>query len=192
MEHFIEREKELFKLNAKLNARTKNAQALTSVKIQSKPVQIHTANNYFNYYEDQSFSSQNESQDEGLHLTCKKINIANQPIKKPQEVVYPLFVRHTTKNHKETTLDIHIRMPTGSVINKECGQEEVDSKSADFESETIEMSFKNESIMTRYSDDSSPIARAELVPSLRIPSLTNDFIPKTIENKDISKDGLLK
>lgn len=194
-QQFLEREKELFKLNAKLNARTKKIQVIASTKAHSKPVQIHTANNYFNYYEEQSAISQKEVvQEDGLELLCKKINISNQPVKKPHEIVYPLFNRQTAKMTRETSLDIHIHLPADSTIS----DGKSDSKETEFESvgiktETIEsISFKNESLVTRYSDDSSAIPPAHSIPNLPMPFDINDVIPRSMEKKNISNDGLLK
>ena len=188
-QQFLEREKELFKLNAKLNARTKKIQVILPTKAQPKSVQIHTANNYFNYYEEQPISTQKETQDDGLELLCKKINISNQPVKKPQEIVYPLFNRQTVKIYKEATLDLHIHLPTGSLVSDgKSEQGETEAKSVDVQS----MSVKNESMITRYSDDSSAIPPADVLPSLPMPPNLIEVIPKSMEKKNISNDGLLK
>lgn len=197
-QQFLEREKELFKLNAKLNAKTKKIQVIASSKTQAaKPVQIHTANNNFNYYEEPSTScpsTQKESQDDGLELMCKRINISNVPVKKPQEIVYPLFNRPTPKPIRRTNIDIH--MPTGSMMSDgKADQEDVDAKSIDVKSEAIESaSFKTESMVTRYSDDSSAIPPAQPIAnlSLPLPPCLIDIIPKSMEKKSISNDGLLK
>jgi hypothetical protein len=193
-QQFLEREKELFKLNAKLNAKTKKIQVIASSKSQAKPVQIHTANNNLNYYEESSYiSTQKESHDDGLELLCKRINISNVPVKKPQEIVYPLFNRQTPKPVRRTNIDIH--MPTGPMVaDGKADEEDVDGKSIDTKSEAVESSFKNESMVTRYSDDSSAIPPAEPIASLSMPlppSLV-DIIPKSLEKKSISNDGLLK
>lgn len=185
MDHqFLEREKELFKLNAKLNARTKRIQVIGPAK--PKPVQIHTANNNLNYEEPSA--PQKEPQHDGPELMCKKITISNQPIKKPQEIVYPLFNRQTAKISRDANLDLHIHLPTGSLIpDGECD--------ADVTSETVEsMSFKNESVLTRYSDDSSAIPPAVPPADVLLPDPPNlgDVIPKTIDKKNISNDGLQK
>lgn len=194
---FLDREKELFKLNAKLNAKAKKIQVIASTKAAiPKPVQIHTANNNFNYYEETSCpSQQKESQDDGMELMCKKINISNQPVKKPHEIVYPLFHRQTAvKPLRRTNLDIHL--PNGSMISDgNADQEDVDVKSIDVKTETVEsMSFKNESLLTRYSDDSSAIPPADPIANLPLPLPPNlmDVIPKSFEKKNISNDGLLK
>lgn len=186
-QQFLEREKELFKLNAKLNAKTKKIQVIASTKSQAKIVQIHTANNNFNYYEDGSPAcpSQKESHDDGLELLCKRINISNQPVKKPQEIVYPLFNRQTVKAFRRANLDIHIHMPPDAKIDQE--------DSTDIKSETIE-SFKNESMLTRFSDDSSAIPPADPVPNMPLPPPPNlcDIIPRSMDKKNISNDGLMK
>lgn len=189
---FLEREKELFKLNAKLNARTKKIQVIAPTKAQSKPVQIHTANNYFNYYEEQPCPSQKDSQDDGLELLCKKINIANQPVKKPQEIVYPLFNRQTAKIHREATLDIHIHLPTGSLVSDGKADQD-DVRSVGAKPETVKsLSLKNESMITRYSDDSSAIPPSDPLLNLPMPPNLIDVIPKSLEKKNISNDGLMK
>jgi hypothetical protein len=197
-QQFVEREKELFKLNAKLNAKTKKIQVIASTKSQAakQPVQIHTANNNFNYYYEEPScpSTQKESQDDGLELLCKRINISNVPVKKPQEIVYPLFHRQTAKPIRRTNIDIH--MPTGSMVSDgKADQEDVDGKSVDVKSEAIEsMSFKTESMMTRYSDDSSAVPPAEPIANLSmpLPPCLVDIIPKSMEKRSISNDGLLK
>lgn len=194
-QQFVEREKELFKLNAKLNAKTKKIQAIAATKALAKPVHIHTANNYFNYYDEPACPSQKESQDEGLELMCKKINISNQPARKPQEIVYPFFNRQTARtNRGGTSMDIiHIHMPTGSFTSDgQADQTDNDFKSIDFKSEPVEsLSFKNESLVTRFSSDSSAIPPAVKIPNLPMPNVT-DVIPKSMEKKNISNDGLLK
>lgn len=194
-QQFLEREKELFKLNAKLNAKTKKIQVIAATKALAKPVQVHTANNYFNYYDEPACPSQKESQDEGLELMCKKINISNQPVKKPHEIVYPLFNRQTARtNRGGTSMDIiHIHMPTGSFTSDgQADQTDNDFKSIDIKSEPAEsLSFKNESLVTRFSDDSSAIPPAVKIPNLPMPNVT-DVIPKSMEKKNISNDGLLK
>ncbi|CRL03066.1 CLUMA_CG016634, isoform A [Clunio marinus] len=190
-QQFIEREKELFKLNAKLNAKSKKIQATAaSNKLQGKPVQIHTSNNYFNYYDEQSCTSSSlhkEAQDDGLELMCKKISMSPQPIKKPQEIVYPFFNRQTPKPPIRTNLDIH--MPTGSMISDGNAEQTQEVKSES-------MSFKNESMITRYSDDSSAIPSANLqsISPTQPPPLLEltEIIPKSMEKKNISNDGLLK
>lgn len=198
-QQFVEREKELFKLNAKLNAKTKKIQIIASTKSQAtKPVHIHTANNNFNYYEEPAAScpsTQKESQDDGLELLCKRINISNVPVKKPQEIVYPLFNRQTAKPIRRTNIDIHL--PTGTMLSDgKADHEDVDEeKSIDVKSEAVEsMSFKTESMMTRFSDDSSAIPPAERIAnlSLPLPPCLMDIIPKSMERKSISNDGLLK
>ena len=192
-QQFLEREKELFKLNAKLNAKTKKIQIIASSKsLVTKPVQVHTANNNLNYYEESStcLSTQKELQDDGLELLCKRINISNVPVKKPQEIVYPLFNRQTAKPVRRTNIDIH--MPTGSMLLADGKADQEDS--IDTKSEAVESSFKNESLVTRYSDDSSAIPPAEPTAfmSMPLPPSLVDVIPKSLEKKNISNDGLLK
>jgi hypothetical protein len=184
-QQFLEREKELFKLNAKLNAKTKKIQVAAV-----KPVQIHTANNNFNFYE--SCPAQKESHDDGLEL-CRKINISNQPARKPHEIAYPLFNRQTAKMSRVANIDaIHIHMPAGSMISDgKADAAEHDEPSVDIKSEAVD-SFKNESMVTRYSDDSSAVPPANPVPNLPMPTNLTDVIPKSLEKKNISNDGLLK
>jgi hypothetical protein len=186
-QQFLEREKELFRLNAKLNAKTKKIQVAAT-----KPVQIHTANNYFNYYEEPSCPAQKESHDDGLELLCRKINISNQPARKPHEIVYPLFNRQTAKTNRAANIDsIHIHVPGGSMISDgKADAAENEEQSVDMKSEPVE-SFKNESMVTRYSDDSSAVPPANPVPNLPMPPMT-DVIPKSLEKRNISNDGLLK
>lgn len=183
-QQFLEREKELFVLNAKLNAKTKKFQVNASNKVQTKPIQIHTANNNFNFYEE----SRSTTQDDGLELMCKKINIADHPTKRPHEIVYPLFNRQT-KAPRERNLDLHIHLPTGSMISDgKCELQEVEIKS-----ETIEsISFKNESMLTRFSEESSAIPPADPIPNLPMPINVTDVIPKSLDKKNVSNDGLLK
>lgn len=183
-QQFLEREKELFKLNAKLNAKTKKIQTNTTLKV--KQVQIHTANNYFNFYEEPA--PKNEPSQESLELRCKKITISNQPLKKTQEIVYPLFNRQTAKAARD---DIHIHIPTGPLVSD--GKEEIDheEKTIDAKSEAT-LSLQNESLLTRYSNDSSAIPPANPIPNLAmpLPPPLNDIVPKSLEKK--SNEGLLK
>lgn len=189
-QQFLEREKELFVLNAKLNAKTKKFQANASNKVQTKPIQIHTANNNFNFYEE---SRSTTTQDDGLELMCRKINIADHPTKRPHEIVYPLFNRQT-KAPRERNLDLHIHLPAGSMISDgKCEHLEIDIKSVDVKSETIEsMSFKNESMLTRFSEESSAIPPAEPILNLPMPINVTDVIPKSLDKKNVSNDWLLK
>lgn len=187
---FIEREKELFKLNAKLNAKTKKIQTNPILKVPAKTVQIHTANNYFNFYEEPG-PTKNDSIQESLELRCKKITITNPPVKKPQEIVYPLFNhRHTTKL-LVTRDDIHIHLPTGTFVSDGKEEIEIDEKSIDIKSE-VTVSLRDESLLTRCSDDSSAVRPADRIPNLSmpLPPPLNDIIPKSLEKK--SNDGLMK
>lgn len=190
--HFLEREKELFKINAKLNAKTKKVQVVVSTKaMQAKPVQIHTANNNFNYYEESLCHPQKELQEDGIELLCKKINISNQPVKKPHEIVYPLFSRQN--KFRRTNLDIH--MPGNSMVSDgKADQGDIDGIT-DFKLETAEnKSFKSESMLTRCSEDSSAVPPAIKSSNfaLSTPSPSVESIPKSMEKKNISNDGILK
>lgn len=202
---FIDREKELFKLNAKLNAKSKKIDPSsiiaaatsstlsisTTTKIKGKTVQIHTTNSNFNYYEEQ----QSDEQQKHFELMCKKMNITNQPIRKPHEISYPLFNRHALKQQQiSRRVDIH--MPTASLMSDgNADAEETDMKS--IKTETAVDSFKNESMVTHCSDDSSAVPPVDsIIPHilnmpLQPPPNSTDIIPKCIEKK-ISNDGLLK
>jgi hypothetical protein len=196
-QQFLEREKELFKLNAKLNAKSKKiapaiaalvagtSTTLTVSKTQIKTVQIHTANNNFNYY-DETQKDVDEEQ-KNLELMCKKINITNQPAKKSQEIAYPFFNRQTSKNNRR--VDIH--MPSGSLVS-DGNAEEIDMTTETAKTESGS-SIKNASMITKHSDDSSAIPPVDPIPNLPLPAPPNctDIIPKCIEKK-ISNDGLLK
>ncbi|KAG5677311.1 hypothetical protein PVAND_007080 [Polypedilum vanderplanki] len=204
---FIDREKELFKLNAKLNAKSKKIDPSsiiaaatsstlsisTTTKIKGKTVQIHTTNSNFNYYEEQP--SDEQQQQKHLELMCKKMNITNQPVKKPQEIVYPLFNRHAHKQQQiSRRVDIH--MPNASLMSDgNADAEETDIKS--IKTETAVDSFKNESLLTHCTDESSAVPPVDpIIPHilnmpLPPPPNSTDIIPKCIEKK-ISNDGLLK
>lgn len=194
-EQFLEREKELFKLNAKLNAKTKKIQVIALTKAPAKPVQIHTANNNFNYYEEPLCPLQKESKDDGLELLCKKISISNQPVKKPHEIVYPLFNRQTAKQMRKTNR-LDVNMPAMILDGSADVQNDEDDvkSSINFKTETYEsLSFKNESMVTRYSDDSSVVPSCDPVSkAFRSPPNLVEVIPKSNEKKNISNDGLLK
>lgn len=186
---FLEREKELFKLNAKLNSKARKI-ATNSNKSFVKPVQIHTANNYFNYYDESMAMSQKDSQGDGLQLMCKKINISNQPAKKNHEIVYPLLNRQAFRVTKDNnTNDIHIHLPEGSKIIPDGQAHAVTTE--DVKSETIDdLSFKNESVLKSCSGDLSAAALAKK--DLGMPILPTANSPTSIEKKNISNDGLLK
>lgn len=216
-QQFLERERELFKLNAKLNAKSKkiapSITTTTSTKAQIKTsIQIHTANNYFNYYEEnhhhhhhQSTSDEQQQQQQQLlqqqqqhlELMCKKMSITNQPVKKPQEIVYPLFNRQTLKQQQQQqqTRRVDIHLPSGSLMSD--GNEnadDCDTKSIKTETAVESASFKNESLLTRHSDDTSAVPPAEPIQNMPpLPPRPNvtDIIPKCIEKK-ISNEGLLK
>lgn len=206
-QQFIDREKELFKLNAKLNAKSKKiAPSTTSLPMSIRPpqkvVQVFTANNNLNYYDetlskDGQKSEGDQQQQQQLELMCKKINITNQPAKKSQEIVYPFFHRQTTKQ-QHRVIDIH--MPTGSLLSDGKADDfVVDTKSIKTEIEDPETStLKNESLITRHSDDTSAVPPCEttivetlLNKQLQPAPIATDIIPKCIEKK-ISNDGLLK
>lgn len=194
-QQFLERERELFRLNAKLNAKSKKiAAAKTQIR-----VQIHTANNNLNHYPeemqtkgDMMMMSGDEQQQQQLNaeLMCKKMHIANQPVKKPQEIVYPLYNRQPTITKQQMQRRVDIHMPSSSLISD--GNED---DSATFAGETLEStaSFKNESMITKHSYDTanSAIPPAEPIPSMPLPPPPSDIIPKCIEKK-ISNDGLMR
>lgn len=191
---FLDRERELFKLNAKLNAKSKRIAAAT--KQAQIRVQIHTANNNLNYYAEDTHTKGDmimmmggggDEQQENVELMCKKLHIKNQPVKKPQEIAYPLFNRQTTTvtgRHSQMVRRVDIHMPTSSLISD--GQAD---ETFALETITENTSFQNESMITRHSDDTSPVEPiAHMQP---LPPPPTDIIPKCIEKK-ISNDGLLK
>jgi hypothetical protein len=213
-QQFIDRERELFKLNAKLNAKSKKIDpsiiavaaaattttttTTTTTKIKGKTVQIHTTNSNFNYYEEQLADEQQQQQQQqqkSFELMCKKMNITNQPVKKPQEIVYPLFNRQTLKQlQQQHSRRVDIHMPTASLMSDGYAEEANDSKSIKTETTTTAVaSFKNESMVTHCSDESSAIPAAEPVHNMPLPPppCSTDIIPKCIEKK-ISNDGLMK
>ncbi|KAL7048264.1 hypothetical protein ACKWTF_003292 [Chironomus riparius] len=209
-QQFIDREKELFKLNAKLNAKSKKIAPSTTNVLPSvvtirpqKSVQIHTANNNFNYYDEalmlKDGQANAEEQQQQFELMCKKINITNLPSKKPQEIVYPFFHRQTTKQQCRR-VDIH--MPTGSLMSDGKADEFNDIKSIKTETAAIDetSTIKNESLITRHSDETSavppciqPPTVVETLLNKQLPPapIATDIVPKYIEKK-ISNDGLLK
>lgn len=185
---FLDREKELYKLNAKLMKK----KFFDAPKV-IKPVHIVTSNNNFNYYDSMSQDEgrdknrpKKESQDEGLELSCKKINMCHTKPKKTHEIIYPLFSRHPVKGTREPNInDIHIHMPEGLTV---ADSEIFESAAPDNSS----VDFKNESLVTRCSDDSSAVALLEKDADHLKPSITNNVVPRSIEKKNISNDGLLK
>lgn len=198
-QQFLDRERELFKLNAKLNAKSKKIAAAT--KQAQIRVQIHTANNNLNYYAEDTHtkgdtivmmgaagSGGGDEQRENVELMCKKLHIKNQPVKKPQEIAYPLFNRQTstsvTGRHSQMIRRVDIHMPTSSLISD--GQAD---EAFGLETITESTSFLSESMITRHSDDTSPAVPIINVPPL--PPPPTDIIPKCIEKK-ISNDGLMK
>jgi hypothetical protein len=175
---FAEREKELIKLNAKVNAQTKRIQSNTNTKIQ-----VQTANNNFNFYED--------FENEGFQVKCKKINIGSLPTKKQNEVNYP----HINRKHR-TNLNIHL--PTSSLFPDGNAELEVNSlienEIVSVKSVKSEKSLKSESLKTRFSDKSSaipPISPIENLPRVA-EKIVSEVIPKILERKNVSNEGLLK
>lgn len=193
-QQFLERERELFRLNAKLNAKSKK---IAAAKAQIK-VQIHTANNNLNHYPEEvqtkvemmMMSGDEQQQQPNAELMCKKMHIANQPAKKPQEIVYPLFNRQQTITKQQLQRRVDIHMPTSSLIS--------DGNADDGETFAGEMlegaSIKNESTITKHSYDTSNSAVPPAEPLPSMPALLpppTDIIPKCIEKK-ISNDGLMR
>lgn len=173
-QQFAEREKELIKLNSKVNAKTKKIQSNTIAKIQ-----VQTANNNFNFYD--------ESESVGFEVKCKKINLGNLPTKKQHEVSYP---QHLSRKLR-TNLDIHL--PTSSLLPDGYADPELEEKSV-IDSEIIQESLKAESLKTRYSNDSSvipPVPPIESLPRVA-EEIVSEVIPKTLERKNVSNEGLLK
>lgn len=198
-QQFLDRERELFKLNAKLNAKSKKIAAAT--KQAQIRVQIHTANNNLNYYGEDTHTkgdmimmmgaaaagSGGGDEQQNVELMCKKLQIKNQPVKKPQEIAYPLFNRQTTTvtgRHSQMVRRVDIHMPTSSLISD--GQAD---EAFALETITESTSVLNESMITRHSDDTSPAV--PILNVLPLPPPSTDIIPKCIEKK-ISNDGLLK
>lgn len=191
-QQFLEREKELFRLNAKLNAKSKKIAAAKQAQIK---VHIQTANNNLNHYPEDvqtkvemMIGSGDEQQN--TELMCKKMHIVNPPAKKPQEIVYPLFNRQSTITKQQMHRRVDIHMPTSSLVsdgNADDGET--------FAGETLEsVSLRNESMITKHSYDTSnsAVPPAEPIPSM--PALLpppTDIIPKCIEKK-ISNDGLMR
>lgn len=184
-QQFAEREKELIKLNAKVNAKTKKIQSNTTVTAANK-IQVQTANNNFNFYED--------SDNEGFQVKCKKINLGSLPTKKQNEVNYPQINRKL-----RTNLDIHL--PTSSLLPDGNAEPEVninliENENGNLEKVTTksEKSLKAESLRTRYSDDSSAIPPVSPIPNLpRVAEeIISEVIPKSLERKNVSNEGLLK
>lgn len=195
-QQFLEREKELFRLNAKLNAKSKKIAAAKQGQIK---VHIQTANNNLNHYPEDvqtkvemmmiGSGDENQQQQPNAELMCKKMHITNQPAKKPQEIVYPLFNRQSTIT-KQMHRRVDIHMPTGSLIS-DGNADDVET----FVGETLEsVSFKNESMITKHSNDTpnSAVPPAEPIPNMPLPPPPpTDIIPKCIEKK-ISNDGLMR
>jgi hypothetical protein len=180
MDHlYADREKELFKLNAKLNAKTKKAFG-NKHQVPVKPIQIVTSNNNFNYYH-------NEYEEEDImELKCKKINISNIPIKKSNEIPYPLLNRYNENHLKKNSLSIHI--PRSSIKDVVKQDEEKEDKTfcfADAEVQTDKTdSCKSESLITRYSSEASI--------HIMHTNTKTDVVSRSIEKNNISTDGLLK
>lgn len=183
-QQFAERERELIKLNAKVNAKTKKVQANAAAKIQ-----VHTTNNNLNFYD-----SKSDDDDTVELLKCKKIQLeCAPPTKKFHEVNYPLFSRKIVR----TNLDIHL--PTSSLMPDGNAEPVVDDKLI-IESESTPQgaadgkSLHSESMRTRFSGDSSPIPPAQPVESM--PRVAEDrvaeVIPKAFDKKNVSNEGLLK
>lgn len=184
-QQFAERERELIKLNAKVNARTKKVQATATAKIQ-----VHTSNNNLNFYDSKS------DDDEAVELLkCKKIQLESAPSKKFHEVNYPHFSRKIVR----TNLDIHL--PTSSLLPDGNAEPPPTDDKSIIESETKTTttthdgkSLHCESMRTRFSDDSSAVPPAQPIESL--PRVAEDFvaevIPKTLDKKNVSNEGLLK
>lgn len=181
-QQFAERERELIKLNSKVNAKTKKIQAAAATKIQ-----VHTSNNNLNFYE-------NKSDDEEVVklLRCKKIQLENAPSKKPHEVNYPHFSRKIIR----TNLDIHL--PNSSLLpdgNAEPANDEKSIIESETKTEVEEVkSLRNESLKTRFSNESSAISPVPPIDSLpRVAEeLIAEVIPKTLDKKNVSNEGLLK
>lgn len=192
MDQYLEKEKELFKLNAKLNAKTKKMNVNVNKNVVPVKTQIITSNNHFNYYEESLPGSSHPtvtSEENSLELMCRKINISNQPMKKPQEIVYPLFQRSTASKSRRNNLDITIPITTTADHTGAEQPEEIDDKSITNCNTEVE-SFKTESLITRFSDDSLALTPVKL--PLPPPPICNDIVPRCLDKTSVSSDGLLK
>lgn len=181
-QHFLEREKELFKLNAKLNAKSKKNVNKINQTIKPPPIQIITSNQNFNYYNEEPVTVTEEP--ESLEVKCKKINISNQPSKKSSDVSYPLFNRN---RNKKQGLNIFIPDSSSKDFDKETVDNDDKSQFTDAEVQTeVTDSFKNDSsmVITRNSSESSI--------NLLKNAQTADVIPKSLEKKHMTTDGLMK
>ena len=199
MDQYLEKEKELFKLNAKLNAKTKKMNVNVNKNVVPVKTQIITSNNNFNYYEESLPGSSHPtvtSEENSLELMCRKINISNQPMKKPQEIVYPLFQRSTVNKSKRNNLDIIIPITTTADHTGAEQPEEMDVKSnkSNTNCNTEVESFKTESLITRFSEDSLALTPVKPFPSLPMPPppICNDIVPRCLDKSTVSSDGLLK
>lgn len=181
-QQFLDREMELFKLNAKLNSKAKKMS-------KQNRVQIHTANNNLNYYVEDS-QTKGDDDSPNFELKCKKMHITNQPVKKSQEIAYPFNSRQTSlaSNSKQRRV-MTLHMPTNSLIAD--GKADGDETETQGQTENTSC-FENESLeVMRHSDDIPQRDSDNSVTNLPIPLPPTDVIPKCIEKK-ISNDGLLK
>lgn len=198
MDQYLEKEKELFKLNAKINAKTKKMNVNVNKNVVPVKTQIITSNNHFNYYEESLPGSSHPtvtSEENSLELMCRKINISNQPMKKPQEIVYPLFHRSTASKSRRNNLDIIIPITTTADHTGAEQPEEMDESNTSITNCNTEVeSFKTESLITRFSNDSLALSPVKAIPSLPLPPppICNDIVPKCLDKKSVSSDGLLK
>lgn len=188
-QQYLEREKELFKLNAKLNAKTKKF--ISNKCVQVKTVQITTSNSNFNFYHHEEINPPVTHTEEhsSLEISCKKITIANPPLKKQNDISYPLYNRSSTAFSKVKKPNIDIRIPDTHTKD----QDDIESlrlKSnasqdnlIDFKTDITENSFKSESMLVRYASESS------------IPVNTinhTHVIPKVLDKPNVSSEGLIK
>ena len=191
-QQYLEREKELFKLNAKLNAKTKKFIGNNKC-VQLKTVQITTSNSNFNFYqhEEKNVSSSTATSEEinSLEISCKKITIANPPIKKQNDINYPLY-RNTTATSKPKKSNIDIRIPHTEYKDQnmnESSQKFSNSQDnlSDIRTDKTEKSFNEESLLVRFASESSITAPQHAINHANV-------IPKILDKPNVSSEGLIK
>lgn len=189
-QQYLEKEKELFKLNAKLNAKTKKF--IGNKCVQLKTVQITTSNSNFNFYHHEEItgplSCTTAEELNNLEISCKKITIANLPVKKQNDISYPLYNRNSIASSKPKKSNIEIRIPDSHVKGQNGKDSRLQSTGSqdnlsDIRTDLTESSFKDESMLVRYVSESS------------IPQQTinhTQVIPKVLDKPNVSSEGLIK
>jgi hypothetical protein len=175
-QHFLDREKELFKLNAKLNAKSKKNVNKVNQAIKPPPIQIITSNQNLNYYHE-------EPEPESLEIKCKKINISSQPSKKSSDIAY-LYNRN---RNKKQGLNIFLPDSTSKDSEKETFENNEDG------SQFTDTAAQTEETGNYKKDSSMVITRTTSESSLHLKHGANvDVIPKSLDKKHMTTDGLLK